>query len=102
MKFVISSTAIISLKEILDFLERWWTKKEIITLKNDIKKFRQTIHEGIIKHQSLEDFPQIQFVLIGKKQVKLFYEIQENIIVIKLFWHCKQDPGKMKNILKDN
>ncbi|SEV98012.1 hypothetical protein SAMN05421841_0464 [Chryseobacterium wanjuense] len=38
---------------------------------------------------------------IGKKQIKLMYEIKTDEIVIKLFWHCKQDPIKLKNILNE-
>lgn len=103
MKFLTTSTAIISLNEIYDFLKRRWTKREIAILKNDIKKFKQTIRDGIIKHESVENFPQIKVALIGKKQVKLFYEIKsEEVVVIKLFFHCKQDPRIIKNILKDN
>ena len=100
MKITISSTARISLEEIIDFLKRRWTKKEINTLKNDIKKFRKIINDGIVKNQSLENFPKIQFMLICKKQVKILYEIKGNEVVVKLFWYCKQDPQKLRDLLK--
>ncbi|WHF52942.1 hypothetical protein QGN23_06600 [Chryseobacterium gotjawalense] len=67
MKFVISPTARVSLNKILDFLKLRWTKREINTFKNDIKKFKQTINDGIVKHQSLDNFPQIQYAFVGKK-----------------------------------
>lgn len=38
------------------------------------------------------DFPNLRFTLIGKKQVKLIYEIIAEDVIVKLFWHCKQDP----------
>lgn len=100
MKITVSLTARISLEEIIDFLKSRWTKKEINTLKNDIKKFRKTINDGIVKHQSLKNFPKIQFMLICKKQVKIFYEVKENEVVIKFFWNCRQDPSKLRNLLK--
>lgn len=57
MKITISETARMSLDEIIDFLRARWTAKEITVLENDIKKFRQTIIDNIVKHPSLEKFP---------------------------------------------
>lgn len=99
MKITISETARISLDEIIDFLKVKWTAKEITVLKNDIKKFRQTIMDDIVKHPSLEKFPNVKYTLIDKKQIKLIYEIKTDEIVVKLFWNCKQDPIKLKYFL---
>lgn len=99
MKINVTPTARISLKKIILFLKTRWTQREIDLLKSDIKKFRQTIKEGIIVHQSLGKFPHIRFALIAKKQVKILYEIKEDSVLIKLFWHCKQDPKKLKDLL---
>jgi hypothetical protein len=57
MKITISETARMSLDEIIDFLRARWTANEITVLENDIKKFRQTIIDSIVKHPSLEKFP---------------------------------------------
>ncbi|MEI7488918.1 MAG: hypothetical protein WCJ72_16220, partial [Chryseobacterium sp.] len=65
MKITISETARISLYEIIDFLQVKWTAKEIAVLQADIRKFKQTMIDGIIKHQSLEKSPNIKFTLIG-------------------------------------
>ena len=102
MKVVLSSTAEFSLQEIISILKSRWTQKEIDTVFNDIKKFRTIISDGIIKHQSLENYSHIKFTIIGKRQVKLFYEINKDCVVIKLFWHCKQDPAKLKEFLSKN
>jgi len=102
MKITISETAKISLKEIIDFLNIKWTIKEITVLENDIKKFRQTLKDDIVKHPSLEQFPNIKYTLIGKKQVQLMYEVKTDEIVIKLFWHCRRDQIKLKQILTEN
>ncbi len=82
MKITISETARISLDEIIDFLKVRWTEKEINVLKNDIKKFRKTIMDDLVKHPSLEILPDIKYALIAKKQIKLFYEAKKNEIVI--------------------
>lgn len=99
MKIIISETAKASLDEIIDFLETNWITRELAVLEADIKKFRQTIVDDIVRHPSLERFPNIKYMLIGKKQVKLIYEVKTDEIVIKLFWHCKQDPVKLKSFL---
>lgn len=101
MKITISETAKISLKEIIYFLNAKWKIKEITVLENDIKKFIQTIEDSIVKHPSLELFPNIKYTLIGKKQIKLIYEIKADEVVIKLFWHCKQNTVKLKYILTE-
>ncbi|MCD9853181.1 hypothetical protein LUD75_00565 [Epilithonimonas sp. JDS] len=85
MKITVTPTARISLNEIISFLKIRWTQREIDLLKSDIKKFRQTINEGIIVHQALGKFPHIRFAIIAKKQVKIFYEIKEDSVLIKLF-----------------
>ncbi len=102
MKVILSSTARFSLQEIISVLKARWTQKEIDTVINDIKKFRTIISDGIIKHQSLENYSHIKFTIIGKRQVKLFYEIKKDYVVIKLFWHCKQDPAKLNEFLNKN
>jgi len=101
MKILISETAKNSLEEIVDFLKTNWTVKEVTILKNDIKNFRQTITDDIVKHPSLESFPNVKYTFIGKKQVKLIYEIKTDEIIIKLFWHCKQNPVKLKYLLNE-
>gem|GEM_PF-6344107 len=68
--------------------------------KNDIAQFRQTIIDDIVKHPSLDRFPDLKYTLIGKKQIKLIYEIKTEEILITLFWHCKQDPDKLKHLIK--
>jgi len=100
MKVEISPTAIVSLEEIIVYLRKRWTKKEIDTLKKDIQDFIKIMNQETITHQSLENFPQIRFALIAKRQVKLFYEVRENKALIKLFWHCKQNPKKLTDLLK--
>lgn len=100
MKLIYSDLALITLKEIVDFLNCKWTKKEIKTLRKDISNFEKTVNDGIIKHADFEGYPNTQFALIGKKQVKIIYRvIDSEKIEIALFWHCKQGPRKLKELL---
>lgn len=100
MKVHISLTAKNSLEKIIYFLKERWTEREINWLRNDIKAFIQSMDDGIVKHQFLENFPHIQFVLIGNKQVKIFYEIRNNIVLIKLFLALQTKSTKSKTIVK--
>ena len=100
MKIVFSQIALTSLEDVTDFIRERWTDREMNVLRTDIKKFNQTLHDGIIEHQRFSDSPNLRFTLIGKRQVKLIYELIGEDVITKLFWHCKQDPKKMKHFLK--
>jgi len=99
MKFIITPRAASSLEQITEFLKQRWTHKELSVFKNDIRKFKRTMNEKIIIHPNLEKFPNVKYTFIGKKQVKLFYEVKENTVVIKLFWHCRQNPENIQKLL---
>lgn len=62
----------ISLDEIIDFLSIRWTAKEFNVLKNDIKNFRKIMTDDMVKHSSLKVWPDIKYMLIGKKQISCF------------------------------
>ena len=51
MKIVFSQIALISLEDVTDFIRERWTDREMNVLRTDIKKFKQTLHDGIIEHQ---------------------------------------------------
>jgi hypothetical protein len=103
MKITASTIAKISLNEIVIFLQKNWTKKEILILKNDILKFKKVMKDGVIKHQNFENYPDVKFALIAKRQVKIIYRIiSSEEIQIAIFWHCKQDPKKLNELLNKN
>ena len=100
MKVVLSPTSKISLLKIITFLREHWTKKEIEILKRDISNFKNQMRDGIVRHQKVDDLPNTYYTLIGNKQVKLYYEIKEETVLIKLFWSCKDNPQTLKKLLK--
>ena len=73
MKIIYSQTALKTLDLIIEFLEKKWTSKQIENLKNDIFKFEQTIFYNLIAHQFYSKATEIRFMLIAKRQVKIFY-----------------------------
>ena len=100
MKLIYSELAIQSLEEIVSFLMTRWTKKEIRTLEKDINKFKDSVCSGLVKHQNFEEFPDTKVALIGKKQIKIIYRVEVKRVIIAIFWHCKQNPDKLKSFLK--
>lgn len=101
MKIIYSETALKTLSEIIDFLEHKWTSKEIDKLKNDIFKFEQTIYENIITHQYYLKESEIRFMLIAKKQVKIFYKKTiDNKVQVIAFWHSKGSTKNLRKLLK--
>ncbi|AYO58253.1 hypothetical protein CO230_09020 [Chryseobacterium sp. 6424] len=102
MIFTITDTARISLAEIVLFLKNNWTERELNVLRKDIAKFKKSILVGVIQHPSSEFSSNIRYMLIAKRQIKVFYEMKQDEVVVKLFWHCKQNPDRLKNFLKEN
>jgi hypothetical protein len=68
-------------------------------LERDIRKFVQTAQDGILKYPSAENFPEIKCALLSNRQMKVFFEYKDDVILIKLFWHCKQNPEKLSGLL---
>lgn len=100
MKFILTATARISLENILEFLRNKWTEMEILSLQRDIENFKETILDRIVTHQYFENNTKVQFMLLANKQVKVYYQIIEDEVVIKLFWHCKQNPESLIELLR--
>ncbi len=101
MKIYYSETAIKSLNVILEFLETKWTIKQINLLKSEILKFEKTISENLIIHQSIASDSNIKYMLIAKKQVKIFYaKINNDEVRVLTFWYSKGNPQQLKKLLK--
>lgn len=101
MRIYYSETAIKSLKVIIEFLEVKWTYKQIDFLKTEISDFEKIISENLVVHQSISINSNIKFVLIAKKQVKIFYrKLNNDEVRVIAFWHSKGNPKTLKKILK--
>lgn len=99
MKIIYSQTALKTLNLIIEFLEQKWTSKQIENLKNDIFKFEQTVFDNLIGHQFYSKECEIRFMLIAKRQVKIFYKKNNNHIEVLAFWHSKGSPKNLKRLL---
>lgn len=94
MKVIITEEAEKSLDEIIAYLEKHWGKSIVIKFKQNIRK---TINR-IKKYPN--SFPKSRFIEIRRalisKKVMLFYKVEDNNLVIFLFWDARQDPEALK------
>ena len=87
-------------------------RKEIFTYWNNRNKSNiysrklnnlfNTHVESLLKFPSigkLTDYEQVRFLIV--KDYLIFYKIEQQIISIVKIWDSRQDPNKVKNILKD-
>ena len=97
MKIVFSKDAIKSLQEITNFLNYRWTDKELKLFKTDLKKFKQSLNDKIISYPIVDSDNKLRFALLGKKQVKVYFDIQTDSVEILLFLPSKGNP---ENVIK--
>lgn len=92
--------ALDSLNEINTFLKYKWSQKQIDNFKNDIESFINSLEIGIVNYPHYRN-SKIQYALLGKKQVTLYFiKVSENNYDILLFWANKKNPQNIKKLLK--
>ncbi|MGD1319827.1 hypothetical protein [Chryseobacterium sp. 2R14A] len=89
MKIVFSKNAIKSLQEVIDFLNHRWSDKELNLFKEDLEKFKQSLNDKIISYPKIDSDSKLRFALLGKKQVKVYFDIQIDSFEILLFLPSK-------------
>ncbi|MBU8881491.1 hypothetical protein KSK37_00180 [Kaistella sp. DKR-2] len=99
MKVIYSKNALITLHEIIEFLEYRWTEKEIQNLNNDLEKLIESLRDKIISYPQIDSNANLRFAFIGKKQIKVFFETHNDSVEILLFWANKKDPKHLKFLL---
>ena len=99
MKIIFSNTAIESLKEIIDFLNERWTQKELKLFNKDLEKFIGSFNDKLISYQTIDSDNQLRFTLLGKKQVKVYFEVKKECVEILLFLPSKGNPENVQKLL---
>lgn len=90
MKIVFSKDAIKSLQEITDFLNHRWSERELKLFKKDLEKFKQSLNDKIISYPTVNSDNKLRFALLGKKQVKVYFDIQIDSVEVLLFLPSKK------------
>jgi plasmid stabilization system protein ParE len=100
MQIEFSKIAKQTLHDQIEFLEKTWTKKEIINFLRNIKKVSENLRDN--KLEMYQKYSKdIRSALIGKRHVRMFFKKEsENKIIVLLFFDMRQDPRKIFDILK--
>lgn len=97
MKIFITKRAVKNYRSITNYLLKEWGANVVETLNNKTKNFFDLL-ENFPEMGSLE-FPARKIRgLQLTKQIRVFYRIKENRIIILSFFDVRQHPGKKKDI----
>jgi len=97
MRVVFSKVADNHYQDILAKLAEKWTEKEIRVFISEYENVIENIKIKLVSYPYYSKKQKIQFALIGKKNVKMFFKIypKENLILIFDFFIVKKDPNKL-------
>lgn len=96
MKVIYSKIALTSLQEIVEFLQLNWTSREIQVPSKDIEKLLETLEDKIISYPISEYDSKLRYAFIGKKQIKVFFELKEDRVEILYFGQTRKTPENYK------
>ena len=83
----------------ISYLEKEWTRKEIIQFINKTSDIVEILKIDPYVFHNWEHNTNINKVILIK-QITLFYEIENHNVYILLFWNNYQDPNKIMFLLK--
>jgi len=72
--------------------------EELKLFKTDLKKFKQ-LNYKIISYLTIGSDSKLRFALLGKKQVKVYFDIQTDSVEILLFLPSKGNPENLEKFL---
>jgi plasmid stabilization system protein ParE len=97
MKVIWTKRSLESYLEIIDFLKKQWTIKEIKNFVLLTNNMIFSINKNPYIFQSFEDNIKIRKGFVHK-HISLFYKINEtkNVIELLVFWDNRQNPEKLE------
>lgn len=81
------------------FLNERWSHKELKVFNKDLEKLIQSFQDELISYPLIQTDSQIRFALIGKKEVRVYFDSTPDRIEILLFLPSKGNPEKIIKIL---
>lgn len=82
-----------SLIEIAEYLYNRWSEKEIQTFYAELEQVIENVLERRIVYEKFSE--NIYQALIGNKNVKLYFSVNPDDILILFFLNCRQNPEKL-------
>ena len=97
MRVVLSKVAYIHYNEILVQLSKKWTQKEIKVFISEYENVIENIKIKLVSYPYYSKKDKIQFALMGKKNVKMFFKVypNENTIFVFDFFLVRKDPNNL-------
>ena len=86
-----------SLIEIAEFLYYRWTEKEIQDLYSELETVLENVSQSLVIYEKFSE--NIFQALIGNRNVKLYFTVDSDEILVLFFLNCRQNPDIL-DILK--
>ena len=97
MKVVWTRTARETFLAETDFILRKWNSKQVKAFILLVDESIRLLSSGIVHGRLLNSN---HFRLVISKQTSLYYFIEDDKLVLQVFWNNKQDPEKLRKLLK--
>ena len=82
-----------SLIEIAEFLYYRWTEKEIQDLYSELETVLENVSQSLVIYEKFSE--NIFQALIGNRNVKLYFTVDSDEILVLLFLNCRQNPDRL-------
>jgi hypothetical protein len=92
MEIIWTKQAEFSYNSNIEYLENFWTEKEIVNFELEVFRTLEIIENNINIGKEEKELNCKSIIIL--KQITLFYDIIENYIVLLNFWNNKQDTKK--------
>ncbi|WP_312761491.1 type II toxin-antitoxin system RelE/ParE family toxin [Epilithonimonas sp.] len=82
-----------SLIEIAEFLYYRWTEKEIQDLYSELETVLENVSQSLVIYEKFSE--NIFQALIGNRNVKLYFTVDSDEILVLFFLNCIQNPDRL-------
>jgi len=83
-----------SLIEIAEFLYYRWTEKEIQDLYSELEAVLENVSKKRVVYQEFSE--NIFQALIGNRNVKFYFTVDSDEILVLFFLNCRQNPDRLE------
>lgn len=93
LNIIWSDKAVEDVLENIVYLEKHWTKKEVDSFSDKIDTVLEKLSKGNLtfKPSGYKNIYEVPII----KQITLYYQIQENDIILVRFWNNYRDPNNL-------
>ncbi|WP_027382815.1 type II toxin-antitoxin system RelE/ParE family toxin [Epilithonimonas caeni] len=82
-----------SLIEIAEFLYYRWTENEIRDLYAELETVLENVSQNLVVYEKFSE--NIFQALIGNRNVKFYFSVNQDEILVLFFLNCRQNPDRL-------